>query len=822
MRRISPNHRERLETALELARDGFRILPVKPNLREPAIKKWVSRATTNESTIEDWFDEFPDMNYGMLGGSRSGVFILDADLDKLADPDEGWLLSARETYTRLVRDYELDLDDTLTVRTPSGGFHHYFEWPEGIEDSYFVGHRAEHPNLGRGMDFEAAGGMVLGPGSVADGKTYEALDLTAPLAKMPHQLILDLRKRSPKKETERSNVGKLKDRPNNSKSKFDVEQTNPAYVEKSIDKLREEMNAFSSGEGSRDNDAWHAARQLAKWVVTPGSGIDETTARNLYLDGTAHMVGDDFTEQDVESKWDRAMTGAWPVSIPAPSRTVGRPTKPKTVPDDEKSRLYKDGILMQSLVAEYMIEKWSIVAEDGNGLWYYDNEAHIFRSLNSSDRSIAGPRSDIARILIGDNTFSQTRVSTFVGVIQEMSSTLPKIDLGNRSTDNIPLRNGVLDRRTRKLLPHNPETSSTFIWPITYDTEAECPLNDRQVELTMAEDAHAFFWEFMASILFPSTIVKTKKAWMLYGTGGNGKSLWLRLVERILGEDAVSGIPLGALDDNNPFKLEALRGKRAQIDDDVSKAVLKDAAAMKKLIDGNPVWGEEKGKQGSLLRFHGSMAFGTNNLLAAPEYTDGWFRRWMYLHFPNDLSDLTSQFDEETLRSDSELSGVFNRALSALDRVEGQGFTVPSSSKRLERLFQSRGKSGLIKEWLNDATNGITVDESDLTLRMTTGQTWIEFKEWASRNGFNERDLPGRNSEFHDFMERRFKHQRYSTGGDHYLGIQPIRKLRAVDEHFIPSKSRKSKKSDKPVADRSTGEIIEAQSTPSAQRAGEK
>lgn len=810
-----------MNTALELARNGFRILPVKPKLRKPAITQWVSRATTDENKIEDWFDEFQGMNYGVLGGSRSGLFIIDADLDKKADPGEGWLLSAKQTYDRVVRDYMLQLTDTFTVRTPSGGLHHYFAWPKDFDDSNFVGHIAEHPNLGRGMDFAAAGGFVLGPGSVADGKTYDAIDLTAPLASMPAQLVAHLRKRAPQIETERSRI-KPRIKRSRPPTDLDVESINPPYVAKSIDRTKEEMSALSSNEGSRDNDAWHSAKQLAKWVVTAGSGIDEATALNLYIEGVAHLIGDGFTAQDVQEKWDRAMIAAWPVDIPATSRRVGRPAKAKNVPDEAKSRLYRDGVLMQSLVAEYMIDKWSIVAEDGNGLWFYDSEAFIYRSLGSHDRGLPGPRADIARILIRDNTFSQTRVATFIGVIQEMNHTLPKIDLGNRSTDRIPLRNGVLDRRTRELLHHSPETSSAFIWPVSYDPEATCPLNDRQVELTMVRDAREFFWEFVASMLFPSTIIKTKKAWMLYGGGGNGKSLLLGLIETLLGENAVSHVPMNELNDTQQFKLEDLRGKRAEIDDDVSKSTLRDAAAMKKLIDGNKVFAAEKGKQGSDFRFHGSLAFGTNNLLTAPEYTAGWFRRWKYLHFPNDLSDITTQFDDRTLRTEPEISGVFNRALDALERLERQGFSAPESSKRLERLFQERGRSGLIKEWLKDSLNRITVDEKDLGLRMTTGQTWTEFKAWTGRNGFNNRDLPGRNSEFHVYMEKRFKQQRFAAGGDHYLGIQPVQKLRAVDdEHVIPFKSRKLKRTEQ-VADNFTGEIIEQPVARAPQQRGKK
>jgi putative DNA primase/helicase len=819
MRRKTFDSRTRQKIALSLARRGFRIIPLAEGGKRPLIRDQLGAATRSKNRIRGWFEKFPNMNYGVVGGSRSGLFVFDADLDKLPEPKDGWLLSAADTYKLVLSNYGMNLDQTFAVRTPSGGLHHYFVWPEGIDDSHFLGHSAEHPNLGRGMDYIAAGGYVVGPGSVLEnGGVYEPIDLEAPLAVMPKQLVHDLRKHAPKVDTERSRIMRSGPRfqspdkvMHSSASSVTVEPINPPYVATAIEKAKEDMRNYSSEEGSRDNDAWSAAKQLAKWVNTQGSGVDEPTARGIYLSGLAHMVGGDFTEGIIEDKWERALKSAYPVKIPEPSRRPGRPAKPKTLSQDEKRDLYVDGALMQSLVANHMIKKWMIATEDGNGVWYYDPDAHVYRSLDTQSRSNGeGPRKDIAQILIGDNSYTPARVATFIGVILEMSFDLPKIDLSERSVNFIPMRNGVLDRRTRELRPHSPETSSTFTLPISYDAEATCPLNDSQVQLSIAPDAHEYFWEFVASMLFPSQAMKTKCAWMLYGPGGNGKSVWFSLIRRLLGSDAVGGVSYVHMTEQNVFKIEDLRGKRSEIDDDVSKAHLKDASVLKKLIAGDPVWAERKGKQGSTLRFHGSMAFGTNSLLTAPEYTEGWFRRWRYLHLPSEIDTQSLSFDEEILFTDVELSGVFNRALDALERIEKRGFTVPGSSQRVERLFREAGRTGIIKEWLNDPTNGLSVDEDDTKLRMAKGMAWEDFKEWIGRSGFNKEDLPGRNNEFHAFMKRHFRTKRFATGGDHYLGIQPVRRLRVIDGNLIRGGSR-FEDAGEPLddyVDVATGEVI--------------
>lgn len=143
----------RLYAALDFASRGFSVLPLKESTKIPAISNWQERASTEISEIEDWFKEFPNCNYGLLMGR--GCCVLDIDVK--SEKNGFAYLKSRCT--------ESLPDNTLVVRTPTGGKHYYFRNQRPLKTVH----------LPDGLDFISAGGYVVGPGSIVAGGTYSVL-----------------------------------------------------------------------------------------------------------------------------------------------------------------------------------------------------------------------------------------------------------------------------------------------------------------------------------------------------------------------------------------------------------------------------------------------------------------------------------------------------------------------------------------------------------------------------------------------------------------------------------------------------------------------
>lgn len=104
--------------------------------------------STDEGRIRLWWDRFPDANIGIVCGARSRLVIIDVD--------------PRNDGVR-----PSNLPDTVQCMTGSGGSHDY----------YLVGDGDEIPRgrvFDEGVDFKAAGGMVVAPPSLhTSGNRYE-------------------------------------------------------------------------------------------------------------------------------------------------------------------------------------------------------------------------------------------------------------------------------------------------------------------------------------------------------------------------------------------------------------------------------------------------------------------------------------------------------------------------------------------------------------------------------------------------------------------------------------------------------------------------
>lgn len=195
---------ETLTVALSAAARGWHVFPLRPGTKRPALHSqancpgtgqcsdghqgWEQRATTDADRIRAAWSHAA-YNVGLATGP-SGLCVIDLDTLKsgetTADIPQPWrsagATSGEDALAIVAEDAGQELPgDTLTVRTPSGGWHLYYAAPEGLALRNTGGERGQ--GLGWKIDTRAWGGYVVAPGSQVDGQLYEcAYDATpAPL-----------------------------------------------------------------------------------------------------------------------------------------------------------------------------------------------------------------------------------------------------------------------------------------------------------------------------------------------------------------------------------------------------------------------------------------------------------------------------------------------------------------------------------------------------------------------------------------------------------------------------------------------------------------
>lgn len=161
---------DRLKRAQFLVGHGWYVFPIIADGKAPAVEHGFKDATVNKDALHNWWGT-GSLNIGLATGS-SRLLVLDVDV-KIEDGPASLLM------LELIHG---ELPATAMVQTPSGGWHHYFTLPDGVEVPSSAG------RVGLGIDVRAEYGYVLAPGSTI-GKGEYAWKPHRALAEAPEWLI---------------------------------------------------------------------------------------------------------------------------------------------------------------------------------------------------------------------------------------------------------------------------------------------------------------------------------------------------------------------------------------------------------------------------------------------------------------------------------------------------------------------------------------------------------------------------------------------------------------------------------------------------------
>ena len=156
-----------LDYALEAYDLGFKVFPLKPNSKLPAVEDWENWA---KDAKEADLRKFTLHNFGLACGPSD---LLAIDLD-IKPPKNGKNASnGYEDFNALQNRFNEDYPETWKVKTPSGGMHIIYKGTD----------RTSAKSVAPGIDTRGMGGYVVLHGRVIDGKAYQSINdiILAPL-----------------------------------------------------------------------------------------------------------------------------------------------------------------------------------------------------------------------------------------------------------------------------------------------------------------------------------------------------------------------------------------------------------------------------------------------------------------------------------------------------------------------------------------------------------------------------------------------------------------------------------------------------------------
>ena len=158
----------------------------------------------------------------------------------------------------------------------------------------------------------------------------------------------------------------------------------------------------------------------------------------------------------------------------------------------------------------------------------------------------------------------------------------------------LAFRNGLLNVLTGEFFPPSPEHIITNRIEWDYNPSARDALTEATLNKIACNDPdiRALLEEAAGYALFRRN--ELGKAFILTGTGSNGKSTFLNMLKHMLGRDNVSSLDLKKLGDR--FSTVLMFGKLANIGDDISDEFVVDTSIFKKIVTGETIEAEHKGQ----------------------------------------------------------------------------------------------------------------------------------------------------------------------------------------------------------------------------------
>ena len=273
----------------------------------------------------------------------------------------------------------------------------------------------------------------------------------------------------------------------------------------------------------------------------------------------------------------------------------------------------------------------------------------------------------------------------------------------------IAFKNGVLDIVTESFSEFSPEYIITNKIPHNYNPDAHSELLDSVMHKLACQDETVLKLLYQAVGYTFYRRNELRKSFFLLGEKRNGKSTFLDMVGTLLGESNVSNLDLCEI--GQQFKTAELAGKLANIGDDINDEWVSNTAIFKKVVTGDVVTVEKKGKDPFKLRSFAKFFFSANSLprIGRGKDSAAVLDRLVIIPFDAKFSKGDADYDpfiKYKLRCEEVMEALIAKSIPALREVLAEQ-EFANSEKIDKSLQEFETSNDPITEFFNE------LDESD-------------------------------------------------------------------------------------------------------------
>jgi len=648
--------------------------------KHPRTFNGVKDASSDPAVVAEWRKTWPDTNWGVACGAVSGIVVIDVDVRK----------NGRETMDA----YEANRPDgplPATRRHLSGGEgrHLIFAYPDDGEPV------RNRNNWLPGVDVKADGGYVVLPGSVhVSGGSYSVADHRPP-EPLPVDLLADIRGAGSGQS--RAPLG------------------SDAYILSGVP------------EGQRDDVLFRACcRWWRQFTHHEDGGLAEVTARVLEA---ARACTPPFPEAEARAKVESAL---------------------RYVTDDERLRL----------------------SDDGNALLYVEQHGGVVRYASDTERwhTWDGTRwepnartraLDLARLTARSLMDVALEVPDQDARIRAMRHAMSSLSRGRieamhqlaRSDQRIAIKTGqfdtdpwllntptgTLDLRSGTMREHRRGDYMTKLTGVGYDPAAEAPYWRWWVRHMMLDrdDLAEFLQRAIGYALTGDT--REQVFFLLHGTGANGKTTFLNVLEAVLGDYAWHAEPelLTPKDGGHPTGQADLHGRRFVVASETREGRRLDERTVKQLTGQDTVTARKLYQDFFTFRPTHKIFFATNHRPVITDDSHAMWRRVLLIPWERRIEPRDQVRDLVERIVAAEGAGVLRWAVEGCLKWRENGLLVPADVRASTDRYRANEDS--LGSFIEDA---LVVEDGSV---VGTNSVLRAYEQWCVRQSLHERNRVGRN-----------------------------------------------------------------------------
>lgn len=260
----------------------------------------------------------------------------------------------------------------------------------------------------------------------------------------------------------------------------------------------------------------------------------------------------------------------------------------------------------------------------------------------------------------------------------------------------IAFQNGLYNIKTDSFSEFSPDVVITNKIPWDFNRQASSEVIDTMLDNVSCGDKNIrmLLEEIVGACMYRSNTLAGGKAFILTGTGSNGKSTYLKALSNLLSEKNVSSLDLKKLGDR--FSTVMMFGKLANIGDDISNEFVVDTAIFKKVVTGETIDAEQKGQPKFDFRPFCKLLFSANSIPRMGKGSDSAaiIRRMVIVPFNAKFTAESKDFKpgiEEELKSQEAMEYLIQLGIQGLKRVLAtKKFTTSQGIEEEIRDYEER------------------------------------------------------------------------------------------------------------------------------------